>query len=273
MNYQHAFHAGNHTEVFKHAALASLLVRLKKKPTPLAFIDTHAGLGVTDLLGEKARRTYEAHQGILKVYGKYPRAAQPYLDVVRSYNKAGITRYPGSMAIARALLSDADRIIGCELNEEVYRSLKLVFSGDRSVAVHHRDGYEAIRAFVPPRERRGVVFADPPFEKKGEIQQLASAIVGGLQKWPTGVFVAWYPIKGRFAARHLVNELLATGTPRMLQVEFVPFVPDGKRLAGSGLVICNTPWRLDDDLRALCGDLMSAFEARQGHWSVVSLAD
>ncbi|MDE2498562.1 MAG: 23S rRNA (adenine(2030)-N(6))-methyltransferase RlmJ [Alphaproteobacteria bacterium] len=269
MNYLHAYHAGNHTEVFKHAALVKVLLRVKQKMTPIAFIDTHAGLGITDLQSPEALRTGEAQLGIMKVIGKDCPVAQPYFDIIRSYNGDGtLRRYPGSVAIARALLSSDDQIVACELQDTAHKTLKTLFKNERNIAIHHRDGYEAMQALIPPRQRRGVVFIDPPFEDKDEMNRLTKSLTNGLKKWPSGVFVGWYPIKDRFAGRALVEGLLGIGATKLLSVEFVPFPNDRQRLAGSGLVFCNTPWKLDEDMRWLCKGLHRAFGIASGRWSV-----
>src|SRR5580704_9356548 len=164
MNYRHVFHAGNHTEVFKHAALAAIICRLRDKPTPFVVIDTHAGVGTYDLRSAEAQKTNEAREGIGRIFSKAVPSTDAYLDIVRSLNPSTLTVYPGSPSIIRSLLRDNDRLIACELHDEDAASLRLAFKGDKRVSVHRRDGYEAMIAFVPPVERRGIIFIDPPFE-------------------------------------------------------------------------------------------------------------
>jgi 23S rRNA (adenine2030-N6)-methyltransferase len=268
MNYHHAFHAGNHAEVFKHSALVKLLLRMKQKSTPLFFLDTHAGAGLTNLHGEQAARTGEARSGILKVVAKSCPVASRYIEIVRSFNKSEIIRYPGSALIARTLLSNADHLVACELRDTAYHELKRLFRGDRAVSVHHRDGYEAMKAFVPPPEGRGVVFLDPPYEDRGETARLARDVVASVRKWPNGVFAIWYPIKDRFAGRPIIESLLSIGAAKVLSAEFIPFPVGTPHLAGGGLIFCNTPWLLDQDIRDLCAELLVALEAPAGRWNV-----
>jgi 23S rRNA (adenine2030-N6)-methyltransferase len=149
MNYRHAYHAGNHTEVFKHSVLVLLLQHLLKKPTPFTVLDTHAGAGMYDLTTDPAKKTDEALEGIGRVIDKNAPTASAYLDLVRRLNPTGLCSYPGSPAIAQAFLRDHDRLIACELREDDAVLLRANFHSDRRVSVHCRDGYEAISAFVP----------------------------------------------------------------------------------------------------------------------------
>lgn len=254
MNYRHAFHAGNHTEIFKHAALCLVLAELRRKPKPFTVLDTHAGAGLYDLRSDEASRTGEAEEGIARVFGHDIPAALPYLDIVRATNPDGLTTYPGSPALTRALLRDDDRLIACELRPDDSALLKACFRDDRRIAVHQRDGYEAIGAFVPPATRRGLVFIDPPFERRDEFERLARALAAGLKKWPTGMFMAWYPVKDR-AGPDLLRSRLGAAPAPTLCCEFFRARPDGETLTGSGLVVCNPPWRLDEALKALCAAL------------------
>ena len=268
MNYRHAFHAGNHTEVFKHSVLSLLLVELGKKPKPFVVLDTHAGAGVYDLLSAEAAKTGEAKDGIGRILEKRVPSAHAYLDVVRRLNPDGLRAYPGSPAIVQALLRPDDRLIACELRDEEAATLRANFKGDARISVHLRDGYEAIGAFVPLRTRRGMVFIDPPFEAADEFDRLAGALISGLRKWPIGIFVAWYPIKERSGTDRFRKQYASVGGAPTLCCEFLREPPNGLTLAGSGLVICNPPWRFEDKLNALCQGLTSAFEVRNGKHSL-----
>jgi len=268
MNYRHAFHAGNHTEVFKHAVLAALVCRLRQKEKPFAVIDTHAGIGLYDLDSAEARKTAEAQDGIAQVYAKSLPALEAYLGVVRSFNPSGLKTYPGSPSIVRALLRPGDRLVACELHAEDAARLKLTFKGDKRVAVHKRDGYAAMIAFVPPPERRGLVFADPPFESKDEFRTLAGSVTQAHRKWPTGMFAVWYPVKRQVPARRFLDEVRAAGAARMLTAEFLRYPVDDERLAGSGMLFINPPWDFDVTLRAICQELAAAFAGFAGTWTV-----
>jgi len=269
MNYRHSYHAGNHAEVFKHSVLVLLIEHLLKKSRPFMVLDTHAGPGMYDLGSAEAQKTGEAVEGIGRVFGKSIPTAEPYLKIVREFNQGSALRYyPGSPGIVQVLLRDQDRLIACELRDDDAAILRSNFKNDRRVSVHHRDGYEAMLAFVPPRERRGLVFIDPPFEAPDEFNRLGEALTSAVQKWPTGIFAVWYPIKDRSTIRPLRRRLKEIEFGKCLSVEFLLFPEDGERLAGSGMTVCNPPWNFDEVLEDLGADLLTAFASPHGRWAV-----
>lgn len=268
MNYQHAFHAGNHTEVFKHAALIFVLEHLLGKPQPFAVLDTHAGIGLYDLTSEPAQKTKEYELGAARIFGADLASARPYVELLGAMNPSALATYPGSPEIISRLLRDQDRLIACELHPADVALLKARYRGDPRIAVHHRDGYEAIGAFTPPPERRGLVFIDPPYEENDEAQTLARAIATGLRKWPGGIFFAWYPIKDGQIGETLLQAAVSAGFPKALRAEFLPYAQDGLSLAGGGILVCNAPWRLDEKLSALCEGLSARLGDGRGRWSV-----
>ena len=258
MNYRHAYHAGNHTEMLKHASLVAVLAHLGRKDKPFFVLDTHAGLGGYDQRSEEACKTGEAEGGILRVARADPPAARDYLELVRGFDPEGALRfYPGSPEIARRMLRPQDRLVACELHPADVEILRAAMHDDPRVAVHHRDGYEAIGAFVPPPERRGLVFVDPPFEKRDEADRLGRALAKGVRKWPTGTFMAWYPLKDPDVPARIVAPLAAAGAAEILQVELALRPLDGT-LVGGGLVIVNPPYTLPDGLDALGPQLLAA---------------
>lgn len=271
MNYEHEYHAGNHTEVFKHSALVLLLEYLKRKPKPFVIIDTHAGRGLYALGSEKALKTREASAGIGPIYAQADlKLASTYLKIVRDLNPGTLKIYPGSPAVVRALLRDQDRLVACELRKSDYEFLRALFSSDNRASVHHRDGYECLYGLIPPRENRGLVFIDPPFEIENEFDALAKAMISGIKKWRNGIFVGWYPIKEWRRPRSLVEEIRSSGV-RALSVQFCRYPVDSARLAGSGLILCNPPWQMDIRLRRLCAELARAFDIRKPLWKVEQL--
>jgi 23S rRNA (adenine2030-N6)-methyltransferase len=267
MNYDHSFHAGNHTEVFKHSVLCLLLAHLQKKPKPFTILDTHAGAGVYDLSSAEAQKTREAQDGIARVFNKDVPTAVLYLELVRRLNPRGLSLYPGSPKIIQSFLREGDRLIACELSERASIRLRSNFREDRRISVHHRDGYESIRAFVPLPSRRGLVFIDPPFEQQDEFQRLANALNAGIKKWPRGIFVAWYPLKDRSGIRVLRKEYQFENPPTLC-CEFLRKPIHGVTLSGSGIVICNPPWQLERKLAMLCSELASEFNAQKSQYSI-----
>ncbi|MBB6307326.1 23S rRNA (adenine(2030)-N(6))-methyltransferase RlmJ [Xanthobacter tagetidis] len=261
MNYQHAFHAGNGADVVKHAALALILSYLNRKDAPYRVLDTHAGAGLYDLGGANAQRTKEAEDGIEKVLAADlpARAATllaPYLDAVRTLRADGSRRYPGSPALALALGRPQDRFLFCETNREERAKLEKRVGADPRAKILPQDGWQAITAHLPPRERRGLVLVDPPFEEPGEFQRLAEGLAAAHQRFATGIVMLWYPIKDLKAVDAFRREVARARLPKTLKVE-VDFAEVRRldTLSGSGQIIVNPPFTLADDLRSVLSAL------------------
>jgi 23S rRNA (adenine2030-N6)-methyltransferase len=258
MNYRHAFHAGNFADVIKHTVLARILAHLAAKPAPFRVIDTHAGSGIYDLTGAEASRGGEWQGGIghlidAPLQPDLSDLLAPYLAVVRSLNSGDrLTAYPGSPAIARACLRPSDRLIVCELEPQASRLLSHHFDRDRRVKAIAIDGWTALNAYVPPKERRGLVLVDPPFEEAGEFMRLAQGFAAAHRKWPSGIYVLWYQLKDRAAADQFASDLRGTGINKLMRIEFgVAPVRAGERLSACGLVIANPPWPLEAEMQRL----------------------
>jgi 23S rRNA (adenine2030-N6)-methyltransferase len=257
MNYRHAFHAGNFGDVLKHIVLVGALERLVQKDKPLFFLDTHAGRGRYDLAGEAARKAGEARGGIgrLEAARGLPPLAARYLSMVRSFDESNATRirwYPGSPRLAAMILRPGDRAALCELAPREASDLKREFARDRRFAVHERDGYESLKALLPPKERRGLVLIDPPYEsQEQELATVARALAATQRHWPQGVYAAWYPIKRSDAINSFHRALVAHGATDVLVAELLVHPADsGVGLNGSGMVLLNPPWKLDGELAA-----------------------
>ena len=266
MNYRHAFHAGNFADVFKHAAFALIIEYLKRKPAPFAVVDTHAGLGRYDLAAQEAEKTGEWREGIGRVLesASRPPGLEPLLKALAAANDGETSRprwYPGSPRIARTLLRERDRLWCAELHPDDARALAREFRGDRQVVVRHMDGYEALRAWLPPPERRGIVLVDPPFEQRDEFRYLLKGLKDGHRRFETGIFVLWYPIKDRAPVEAFHQALGHSGLKRILVAELLLRPPDDpERLNGCGLIVINPPWRLDSDLALLVAGLRGVFK-------------
>jgi 23S rRNA (adenine2030-N6)-methyltransferase len=257
MNYRHAFHAGNFADVHKHAVLMRILVHLRRKPAAFRIIDTHAGAGRYDLFAPEARRGGEWREGIERLWkARRKRAAHdlltPYLDAVAALNADDkLAAYPGSPLVAASLLRTQDRLIACELEPRAAASLTAALCSDRRVKVLAIDGWMALGAYVPPKERRGLVLLDPPFEEAADFTRLSSVLAGAHRKWPTGIYLLWYPIKERDAPDALVRRLRKLAIPSVLRCELTLGAPRGQAgLIGSGLIVVNPPFTLEPDLRA-----------------------
>jgi len=259
MNYRHAFHAGNFADVFKHSILLGLLESLKGKQSAFCYFDTHAGRGRYDLRGEEATRTREAAGGVQRLLAstRLPSLLHVYVNLVRalSAGQGGeLAVYPGSPLLASLVMRDQDRATLCELQEDEAAALKALFRGDARFGVHHRDGYEALKALTPPKQKRGLVLIDPPYEAQvGEFLQIQDALTGAFTRWPNALYAVWYPIKLR---QHIVpfHRWLAerSGATRVLAAELL-LHPDNSalRLNGCGMAILNPPWKFDRQLNEL----------------------
>lgn len=261
MNYRHAYHAGNFADVLKHCMLARILVHLREKAAPFRVIDTHAGEGEYDLTGPEAEKSGEWREGIGRVFGaKMADPAQalvaPYLDAVAALNPDGnLRRYPGSPAIVRSLMRSADRLTACEREPAAAQTLRETLRRDRRIKVVAIDGWTALRAAVPPRERRGLVLIDPPFEERGEFDRLATRLAEAHRKWPTGVYLAWYPVKQIDEARAFARALVKSAIPKVLRIEMQVAPRAQERLAAAGLVVVNPPWRLFEETNTMLPEI------------------
>jgi 23S rRNA (adenine2030-N6)-methyltransferase len=267
MNYRHAFHAGGFADVIKHIVLVRILTHLHDKPAPFRVIDSHAGAGLYDLSGEEARRGGEWLTGIARIMQArfsetvLPLVA-PYLDIVRAFNpQRDLQAYPGSPLIARALLRPQDRLVACEVEAGARKRLIDALRRDRQGRVVDLDGWVALLAFVPPKERRGLVLIDPSFEQKDEFERLGEGFAQAFAKWPTGSYLLWYPAKSRRAtdglARNVAAAVAAASSPgTCLRLEFsVAPQQAGAALTSAGLLIVNPPWRLAAELKAILPEL------------------
>lgn len=271
MNYRHAFHAGNFADVLKHVALALCLDRLNAKETPYRYIDTHAGVGLYDLTGDAALRSPEWRDGVARVWeaergaGAEVRGAlAPWLNVVRGVNAGGkLEAYPGSPVLAARMMRAGDALRLCELHGESAEALRTAMGRDRRVKIEERDGYEALPAYLPPPERRGIVLVDPPFEegsaaRKLDFESMVRVARKAVKRWPQGTYVFWRPIKDVEAVEAFDAELAAVlieeggvAADKLLAADlWVRAIGDGP-LSAAGIVIANPPFGVADRLRAV----------------------
>jgi 23S rRNA (adenine2030-N6)-methyltransferase len=257
MNYRHAFHAGNFADVVKHIILSRLVEYLKKKPGAFRVIDTHAGIGRYDLSSAEAQRSPEWQEGIGRLLAaqlpaKAAELMAPYLDVVRAENPGKLKAYPGSPWLVRKLFRSQDRLEALELQPEDARALTKLFAGDVQARIIHLDGWLALNAHLPPKEKRGLVLVDPPFEEPGEFERIVDGLVKGHRKFATGTFALWYPLKETRAVDLFIRSLKATGIPKILRAEVsIRPASNPPRLYGSGMIIVNPPFTLEGELRVL----------------------
>jgi 23S rRNA (adenine2030-N6)-methyltransferase len=262
VNYRHAYHAGNFADVFKHVFLARILAYLTLKETALRFMDTHAGMGRYDLSAEEAQRSGEWRDGVAKLKGVAPpppvaALLEPYLRALGPLDAAGRPKlYPGSPAIAQTLLRPQDRIALAELHPEERAALVANMGRDGRLTIVELDGYVALNAWTPPKEKRGLALIDPPFEAADETKRIVDSLARALRKWPRGIYALWRPIKDRQEDGRFLNALAALGAPNMLRLELdVGAAPSTSAasapLTKSGLIVVNPPHVLFDEAQLL----------------------
>jgi len=261
MNYRHAYHAGNFADVLKHAVLVRVIEYMKRKDTPFRVIDTHAGAGRYALTSRQATSTGEWQAGIARLLGPMarplpPAAAgylAPYLEAVKAENcPLRLAVYPGSPSIALRLLRPQDRLIANELHPEALAQLRAAIGRDPRAKLLALDAFVALKSLLPPKERRGVVLIDPPFEAPGELLRVADGLAAALKRFATGIYIAWYPGKDAKAINRFHSNLASLAAERVLRVEMHIQRPErADRLTGCGLIIVNPPYGLESELATL----------------------
>jgi 23S rRNA (adenine2030-N6)-methyltransferase len=265
VNYRHGFHAGNFADVFKHVFLTRILLYLARKDAGFRVIDTHAGEGEYDLYSDEAIRGGEWQDGIARladlsnVDERARELLQPYLDIVGPLRSEGRpARYPGSPRIIQALMRAQDRATFCELHAEAFSELLANFRRDPRIACLNLDGYMGLKAGAPPKERRGLVLIDPPFERTNELDLAWSALLAAHAKWPTGIYALWYPVKDARAMAAFANQVARSGIRRVLRLELaVDDAIAGGELARAGLILINPPHVLKGEAAVLLPALAS----------------
>jgi 23S rRNA (adenine2030-N6)-methyltransferase len=274
VNYRHAFHAGNFADCMKHALLVWLLRALAAKEKPFRVLDSHAGIGSYDLSASEAERTGEWRRGIGRLLDITEGPLADYVGLVR---EAGApATYPGSPALVRALLRPQDQLLACELHPEDHATLRARFRSDRQVAVHHRDGWEALKALTPFPEKRGLVLVDPPFEQEGEFDRMAQGVALVAHRFRAGLQACWYPIKHRAPVRAFHTALKESGVRDLVAAELWLREPtDPQRLNGCGLLVANPPWKFEQEGGAILAALLERLgegEPGQG-WAMTRIAE
>ena len=270
MNYRHAFHAGNHADVLKHAVLLFCLEALKRKPAPFAALDTHAGRGAYDFLSDEALRCPEWRDGVGRImaWDTAPPLIARYQRAVRAFNLGDELRtYPGSPALIARTLRDDDVLMACEWHAEEHAALKRMLPQSAGVQVHRRDGWEALGALLPPAQRRGLVLIDPPYEAPGELQRAARAFGPALSRFGHGTYLWWRPLKSETALDAADAEASAQGAKAMLRADLWIDAPQPTgKLAGSSLLLINPPFGLAEELRTSLPQLTERLAAGLAGW-------
>lgn len=284
LSYRHAFHAGNHADVLKHAVTIMLLRYMNQKDTPYMVVDTHAGAGVYALDGGYASKNAEYETGIAKLWGRtdLPAPLADYVQLVKDMNPSGKLRYyPGSPYCAEKTAREQDRIRLFELHPS---EVKILDENFRKLAAHAREqgfrstvrgtrvlvqrgnGFQGLKALLPPPSRRALVLVDPPYEDKKDYQYTIEALKDALKRFPTGMYAVWYPILQRIGSKQLPEKLKNLGAKSWLNVSLSISTPspDGFGLSSSGMFILNPPYTLEADLKSMMPFLVDALGEDSG---------
>lgn len=277
LSYRHGFHAGNYADVLKHSALSLVLEYMCKKETPFAFIDTHAGAGGYSLLSEMAVKTGEFNDGVMKIWGgtSPSKEFEPYIQAVKQYNENGrLTHYPGSPQVALAFLRSHDAMRLFELHPRDIEVLRQKVPSNRRFIVEQKDGYEGLKAALPPVSRRGVVLIDPSYELKHDYRLSIRAIETGLKRFSTGTYMLWYPVVDRKLVQGMEKQWAKLGIKNVLQIEYCR-EPDtrGYGMTGTGLFIVNPPWTLSQQMQKVTEVMNKMLDGGKAEAKVVQLVE
>ncbi len=258
LSYRHGFHAGNHADVLKHMTLCLIIDALLKKDKPCVYIDTHAGAGGYSLTSEWSQKTLECQNGIAKICNskELEQLVPDYYKVIRDINDntLKLENYPGSPYFAATLLRETDDLSLIELHPNEYHNLKYNMHFFKNVHVHHREANEGLNALLPPKYRRGLVLIDPSYELASDYHHTVKLVKEGLEKFPQGIFAIWYPVLGKAIdeSYNFVRNLMKLNIPSTLQAELnIAAKDDDRGMNGSGMIILNSPYKLDEKLHKL----------------------
>ncbi len=255
LSYRHMYHAGNFADVFKHALLTRLLIAMSGKDKPYLYLDTHAGIARYDLMHSWAQKAREYDHGIGRIFHSKdaPAGFEPYLETVRALNPHGTLRiYPGSPLIAKPFLREADRMVLSELNKVDHEELKSIFERERHVAVQLMDAYQALKAYTPPPERRGLVLIDSAFDRAREFDRIVKALKEAHLRWATGIYAVWYPIMEPAPMRDFALDIQRSGIRKVLRLELTVRERDETGIIpGCGMLVINPPWHFDEEAKPM----------------------
>ncbi|MGI9213478.1 MAG: 23S rRNA (adenine(2030)-N(6))-methyltransferase RlmJ [Methylococcaceae bacterium] len=267
LSYRHGFHAGNHADVLKHVVLSLIVHALCAKDKPFFYLDTHSGAGRYDLESAVAQKNREYESGISRLLAHKPvhPVWEHYLAAVRAMNSgARLKIYPGSPRLVRQLIRPGDRMSLCERHPTEVNYLREEFAHDGAVRVFDMDGYQALKTLLPPPERRGLVLIDPAYESRDEWSCLLEGLRDGYRRWPTGTMVIWYPVQDRLQADERLRKIKRLGIPKTLMIELSVMAQEVEtRMIGSGLIVINPPWKLEEQMRCGLPDLWTAVSVRR----------
>lgn len=274
LSYRHSFHAGNHADVVKHIVEMLIIENLTQKEKGFYYLDTHSGVGHYRLFSQESEKTAEFKEGIARLWQRddLPEEVQRYVDLIKKLNYGGkeLRYYAGSPLIAAQMLRPQDRGLLVELHPTDFPLLRNNFKEFKNISVKRDDGFQQVKATLPPKERRGLVLIDPPYEMKEDYDLVVNAIVEGYKRFATGVYAVWYPVVLRQQSKRIVKGLEASGIRKILQIELaVRPDSDQRGMTASGMIVINPPWQLEAQMKKILPYLTNVLVPEgTGSWSV-----
>ncbi|KAE9537161.1 23S rRNA (adenine(2030)-N(6))-methyltransferase RlmJ [Ursidibacter arcticus] len=272
LSYRHSFHAGNHADVLKHIVLTLILDALKQKEKGFFYLDTHSGTGRYSLMSAEAEKTGEYVEGIARLWERddLPEEVALYLNEIKKINKDKLRFYTGSPLLAVQQLRPQDRALLTELHPNDFPLLRNEFAKNRNVVTKRENGFQQLKSALPPKEKRGLVLIDPPYELKEDYELVVKAIIEGYKRFATGVYAIWYPVVLRQHTKRIVRGLEATGIRKILQIELaVRPDSDQRGMTASGMIVINPPWQLESQMKRILPYLTDVLVPEgTGSWSV-----
>ena len=272
LSYRHSFHAGNHADVLKHIVLTLILDALKQKEKGFFYLDTHSGTGRYSLMSAEAEKTGEYVEGIARLWERddLPEEVALYLNEIKKLNKDKLRFYTGSPLLAVQQLRSQDRALLTELHPNDFPLLRNEFAKNRNVVTKRENGFQQLKSALPPKEKRGLVLIDPPYELKEDYELVVKAIIEGYKRFATGVYAIWYPVVLRQHTKRIVRGLEATGIRKILQIELaVRPDSDQRGMTASGMIVINPPWQLESQMKRILPYLTDVLVPEgTGSWSV-----
>lgn len=274
LSYRHSFHAGNHADVVKHIVEMLIIENLTQKEKGFYYLDTHSGVGRYRLFSQESEKTAEFEEGIARLWQRddLPEEVQRYVDLIKKLNYGGkeLRYYAGSPLIAAQMLRPQDRGLLVELHPTDFPLLRNNFKEFKNIIVKRDDGFQQVKATLPPKERRGLVLMDPPYEMKEDYDLVVNAIVEGYKRFATGIYAVWYPVVLRQQSKRIVKGLEASGIRKILQIELaVRPDSDQRGMTASGMIVINPPWQLEAQMKKILPYLTNVLVPEgTGSWSV-----
>ncbi|HDR1131325.1 TPA: 23S rRNA (adenine(2030)-N(6))-methyltransferase RlmJ [Pasteurella multocida] len=274
LSYRHSFHAGNYADVLKHLVLMLIIENLQQKEKGFYYLDTHAGVGRYRLFSEEAEKTAEFEQGIARLWQRddLPEEVARYIKLIKQVNYGGkaLRYYAGSPLIAAKMLRPQDRALLTELHPSDFPLLRNNFKEFDNVTTKRDNGFQQLKATLPPKERRGLVLIDPPYELKEDYDLVVNAIEEGYKRFATGIYAIWYPVVLRQQTKRILKGLEKTGIRKILQIELaVRPDSDQRGMTASGMIVINPPWTLTQQMQNILPYLTNVLVPEgTGSWTV-----